>query len=351
MALEAVSRIAGVCDAGGADGLQQRQAVEVGQHAVEDQGVEAAVDARASAPRGRRRWPRRCSRSRAGPWRGSPGCRRRPRRPGCAATSGVPPLGPAGPGGPAAGCTASGEPDADEDLRAVAVDLHQHRVGRGWPRSPFRRRPARARPVSPTCTITSPTSSPASAARPLPSSEVMTTPLDVLGAAASCSRAAGVTAASVAPSLLGGGAVARRRRCSAAAMRLGVEPAERELDRRSRRRRAAPRPSTVLVGRGGGDELRQLAARLRPACRRSSGSRRRSRACRPTGRRHHVGDQRAVRVVEAEGGGDLRGHGLDGHAEPAALDRAASRAAAPPRSRRCSDGMAKPTPTEPPFGE
>ena len=42
-------------DAGGAHRLQQREAVEVGKHAVEHQGVEAAVDARASARRGRRR--------------------------------------------------------------------------------------------------------------------------------------------------------------------------------------------------------------------------------------------------------------------------------------------------------
>ena len=38
---------------------------------------------------------------------------------------------------------------------------------------------------------------------------------------------------------------------------------------------------------------------------------------------HHVGDERAVRVVEADGGGDLGGHRLDLHAEPAALDLAA----------------------------
>ena len=44
MALIAVRRIAGRLDAGGAHRLQQRQAVEVGEHAVEDQGVEAAVE-------------------------------------------------------------------------------------------------------------------------------------------------------------------------------------------------------------------------------------------------------------------------------------------------------------------
>ena len=73
--------IAAVCTRG-AHGAQQREPVEVGQHAVKHHRVEAAADRVHQPFAAGSRWPRRRSRSPAAPWRDSPSCRRRDPRSG-----------------------------------------------------------------------------------------------------------------------------------------------------------------------------------------------------------------------------------------------------------------------------
>ena len=201
----------------------------------------------------------------------------------------------------------------------------------------------------PTCRITSPTARPASAARPSPSSEVMTTPL-ASSSRPSCSRAAGVTVARVAPSFSEAVPSSGRLPVSSAAWR----SSSKRPSCRSTVSGSPWRSTSTLTSASGaaaatsfGSSRLELDALAVEGEDHVAGLELADRGA----VRDHVGDQRAVRVVEADRRGDLRAHLLDGA-------RRASRAR--PRRRRGAgrstvstvfDGIAKPTPTEPPFGE
>ena len=89
-----------------------------------------------------------------------------------------------------------------------------------------------------------------------------------------------------------------------------------------------------------------------PACRRRSRRHRRS-ACRPSAPDPivHARNQRAASLVETEAFGELIGHLLDAHAEPAAPNDAACTCNWAMTFFAALIGMAKPMPTEPPVGE
>ena len=231
-------------DAGGADRLQQRQAVEVGQHPVEHQGVEAAGDRVHQAL--------------------APGGGRLDGVAGLAQALGEIVLGvvvvlddqdaarhgQGPPGGEGAGAAARGPGLSAGGVRRdwtptkirapCALDLQQHGVVlAGLQRLVDVGR--RAAPwSSPTCRITSPTSSPASAARPLPSSEVMTTPSTLVVEAELGARGRGDRRERRAEPVRGG---CRRSVSpgSAAADAVGVEAAELERRPSAACRRAGPR--------------------------------------------------------------------------------------------------------------
>ena len=208
---------------------------------------------------------------------------------------------------------------------------------RTWPHAARRRRrPGVRTAVSPTCRITSPTSRPASAATPLPSSEVITTPSVVVVQPELLARRRGDRRERRAEPV-GGEAlvgVAGLERGGA----LGVEAAELELD-------------GLVLALAQHLDLRPSESGAAAAT--SFGSSRLDSTRLPSkadddvaglelaGRRavvDHVGDERAVRVVQADRGGDLGRDVLDRHAEPAALDRAAVAELRDHGLRRCSTG-------------
>ena len=76
----------------------------------------------------------------------------------------------------------------------------------------------------------------------------------------------------------------------------------------------------LLADRRVGDDARQVFHLADRACRRIRRSRRAASmpAFSAGPRRRHVGDQRAVRLAEVKAFGEIVGHRLDAHAEPAA---------------------------------